>query len=296
VPQTLTEISELLAARGMRPAHKLGQHFLIDLNLMRILVERAAVGPRDVVLEVGCGTGSLTQLLAERAARVIAVDIDPRMIEIAREQTSGRDNVRFVHADILRGKNRLNPQVMEPTLAAAAAPDAGRLLLVSNLPYGAGTPVIANIVSSRLPFAGLWVTVQKEVADRLAASPGNKDYGPLTVTVQAGADVEVFRKVPPSAFWPRPEVDSAMVAIVPSPAKAAQIADVEIFDALVGGVFTQRRKAMRSAVRAIRHPAAERADWAALLRDVGVDDGARPDHATIEQYLALTAALSRPSG
>lgn len=290
MPQTQSQIAALLAERGLRPEKRHGQHFLIDLNLMRILVDEAGVTAEDVVLEVGCGTGSLTELLCGRAFAVIAVDIDPRMIDITGGQLAGRSNLTLIHADILRGKNRLNPQVTEPTLERAAG---RRLLLIANLPYGAGTPVVANIVTAGLPFAGIWATMQKEVAERLAAPAGGKTYGPVTVMVQSAADVSVFRRVPAAAFWPRPEVESAMVSVIPNRAKAERIAAPAVFEAIVEGVFTQRRKTLRSAVRAIRDPVLNAAPWAELLAQTGIDDGLRPDQISVEQYIALAAVAGK---
>lgn len=286
MPQTRTHIAGLLEGAGLRPQKRHGQHFLIDLNLMRLLVDQAAPGPGDVVLEIGCGTGSLTELLSERAGRVVAVDIDPKIIEVAKAELAGRDNVTFLLADILRGKNRLNPEVMIPLVQLAAG---RRLLLISNLPYGAGSPAVANLLHLREPaVAGMWVTVQREVADRLTAAPGGKDWGPLSVAVQSVARVKMFRKIPPEAFWPRPEVDSAMVEILPDESLRAAIADPVRFDRIVEGVFTQRRKTLRAAVRAIRDPQLEGFDWAAAFAAAGVSDELRPDHLSLTALRAIS--------
>jgi 16S rRNA (adenine1518-N6/adenine1519-N6)-dimethyltransferase len=291
VPQTLTQLTQLLAEAGLRPQKRHGQHFLIDLNLMRLLVAEAGVGPADTVLEIGPGTGSLTELLSDAAGRVVAVDIDPAILSVARKHLAGRDNITWIRADILRGKNRLNPEVVIPLVQLAAG---SRLLMVSNLPYGAGTPVIANALTDGLPFAGLYVTVQKEVADRLAAAPGTKDYGPLTVTVQSLAAVKVFRKVPASAFWPRPDVESAMVSLVPEPARRARVRDFPRFDRMIEAIFTQRRKGMRAAVKAIRDQDLGRLNWAEVFAAAGVSESDRPDRLSVETLIALSnAAVER---
>jgi len=287
LPQTRTQIAELLAAKGIHPKRKFGQHYLVDLNIMRVLVDTAAPRPDDTVLEVGCGTGSLTELLSDRARHVVSVDVDPLMVEIAGEHLAGRSNVTFLLEDILLTKSRLNPTVVD-TLTRVAA--GGRILMIANLPYGAASPLIADCLHERLPLAGMWVMVQKEVADRLASPPGIKDYGPLTVAVQSRASVRIFRKVPASAFWPPPDVESAMIEILPDAARSERIRDVKRFDRLVTGVFTQRRKTLRAAVRTVRGPEWEGADWPAVFKSAGVDDSLRPDQLSIEQYVALANA------
>jgi 16S rRNA (adenine1518-N6/adenine1519-N6)-dimethyltransferase len=299
MPQTQTQIAEMLAAAGLRPQKRHGQHFLVDLNLMRVLADAAEIRPTDTVLEIGPGTGSLTELLAERAGRVVAVEIDPKIVEVAKKAlaAAGRTNVTWLQFDILRGKNKLNPQVVIPLVQWASG---SRLIMVANLPYGAASPVIANCLTDGLPFAGMWVTIQKEVADRLTAPPGGKEYGPLTVTVQALSDVKTFRKVPPSAFWPRPEVDSAMVSVIPNAEKRARIRDLARFDKMIEGIFTQRRKALKSAVRAIRDEGLAAVDWPAAFAAAGVSESDRCDQLPVAKLVDLAneavARMPAPAG
>ncbi len=232
--QTLSEIKALLAGRGIRPKHRFGQNFLHDHNMLRKLVEAAGVRPGEVVLEVGPGTGTLTETLVEAGATVIACEIDPDMQAIVEERLGGR--VTLVRDDCLDGKRALSPALLE---ALAGRP----FVLVANLPYGAASPLMA-ILATRFPRCrGQYVTVQREVADRLEAEPGGRDYGPLTVVVRITSTVRDIATVKPGCFWPAPEVTSAMIAIEPLPTQPfADDAERDRFEAFVHTLFSKRRK------------------------------------------------------
>jgi len=204
-PPTLTEIKAMLAEAGLRPQKRYGQHFLIDGNLMRMLVDAADLGPADTVLEVGPGVGNLTELLVERAGRVVAVEIDPAIAEIARRRLAGAANLDFLVIDVLANKHTVAPEVLDVAEARRLA-CGGPLKLIANLPYQAATPLVAELVLRDPPLERLVFTVQEEVAARFAASPGTADYGPVGVIVQALGQVEILRRLGPSVFWPRPQV------------------------------------------------------------------------------------------
>jgi 16S rRNA (adenine1518-N6/adenine1519-N6)-dimethyltransferase len=209
--QKLTEIRALLDARGLSPRKQFGQNFLLDHNLIRKLVDAARVGEGDVVLEVGPGTGTLTEELLARGATVLAAEVDRGLCELLRERlASWGDRFTLVEGDALNGKRAMS----EAIRTAIDARRGGReFKLVSNLPYAAGTPIISILLADHPECVGQYVTIQREVGDRLRAGPGSKDYGPLAVLAQAVARVEVVANLPPECFWPRPEVHSAMVAI-----------------------------------------------------------------------------------
>src|SRR5262249_19599118 len=211
--QTLSYLRNLFEQRGIRPKNKLGQNFLIDLNLIDLLLRTAELTRDDLALEIGSGTGSLTARLAEHAGAVLSVEIDTAFAALAAEAVAGRENVTLLHADVLKNKNELNPEVLAKLEEVRQRFGCTRLKLVANLPYAVATPVIGNFLLLDLAVERMVVTVQWEIAERLMAQPGVKDYAALAVFVQSVADVELVRKLPPSVFWPRPQVASAIVCI-----------------------------------------------------------------------------------
>lgn len=236
--QTVAEIKALLAARGIRPKHRFGQNFLHDRNQLIKLVEAARVRPGEVVLEVGPGTGTLTEELVAAGATVIAAEIDPDMIAIVRERLGER--VTVVAGDCLAGKRSLSPDIV--------AAIAGRpFVLVANLPYGAASPLMAILATRHAECRGQYVTVQREVADRLLAPAGGREYGPLTIAIGLAATVRDLATVKPASFWPMPEVTSAMIAIEPKPSPPwRDRAEGEAFEGFVSRLFSARRKQIGS--------------------------------------------------
>src|SRR5262245_33696451 len=200
--QTLSYLRNLFEERGIRPKNKLGQNFLIDLNLIDLLVRTAELSQDDLAVEIGSGTGSLTTRLAAHAGAVLSVEIDPAFHALVRETVGPCDNVVLLHEDVLKNKNQLNPAVLAELEALRQRSGCSRLKFVSNLPYAVATPVISNFLLSELPFERMVVTVQWEIAERLTASPGTKDYGALAVLVQSVADVGLVRRLSPAVFWP----------------------------------------------------------------------------------------------
>lgn len=204
--QTLSEIKAILAGAGLSPRKALGQNFLVDHNLIRKLVDAAGVTPGETVLEIGPGTGTMTEELLDRGCRVVASELDGGLAAMLRARFAPRgEGFRLVEGDCLAGKHALNPEVL-------AAVGGGPFVLVSNLPYGAATPVM-NILLAEVPACrGLFVTIQLEVAQRLMAKPSTRDYGSISILAQATAELELIAKAPPECFWPRPDVHSAMLA------------------------------------------------------------------------------------
>src|SRR6516165_6441033 len=174
IRQTLSYLRNLFAERGIKPKNKLGQNFLIDLNLLDLLLRAAELTKEDLALEVGSGTGSLTARLAEQAGAVFSVEIDPAFYDLARETVQGRDNVHLMHADILKNKNLLNPEVIAALADFRQRTGCPRLKLVANLPYAVATPVIANFLIAEPALERMVVMVQWEMAERLTARPATK--------------------------------------------------------------------------------------------------------------------------
>ncbi|MEM6331164.1 MAG: rRNA adenine dimethyltransferase family protein, partial [Planctomycetota bacterium] len=204
--QTKSYLMQKLREIGVEPASRHGQNFLIDLNLVKLIANSADLGPRDVVLEVGTGVGSLTALMAPAAGHVVTVEIDGNLFELASEELLTLGNVTMLRQDALKNKNRFAPEVMEAVGRALGQVEGARLKLVANLPYNVATPVISNLLLCEHTPHAMVCTIQKELADRLVAKPWSKDYGALSVWVQSQCTAEVVRVMPPKVFWPAPKV------------------------------------------------------------------------------------------
>lgn len=285
--QTLSYLRDLFEARGLRPKSKLGQSFLIDLNLVDLIVRSAELNAGDLILEVGTGTGSLTAKLAEHAGVVLGVELDAGFYQLARDSVSALSNVALIHADILKNKNQVNPLVLETLEALRARAGIRQLKLVANLPYVVATPVISNFLLTELPWERMVVTIQWELAERLAARPSTKDYGALSVLVQSLADVEILRRMPPHAFWPRPKVESGLVCIRPSAVKRARVGHVHRFHAFVRQLYLHRRKNLRGGLLSFLADRFTKEQLDTRLRQGGFDPGGRAEALTAEQHLAL---------
>ncbi len=234
MPQTLSEIKALLASRGLRPKHALGQNFLHDGNHLRAIVEAAGVTPGDRVLEVGPGTGTLTGALLDAGAVVTAVELDDALAGLVQERFGGHEGFSLVRGDCLDGKHGLNKEMM-------GLVGDGPFKLVANLPYQAASPLLANLAGLEArPMSVAVVMLQKEVADRLSAGPGSKIYGALGVLLQSGFEVERVAVLPASCFWPQPKVQSAVVRMVRL--DEPLVTDLPAFGRFLHRLFAQRRK------------------------------------------------------
>jgi len=296
--QTKRQIQELLSSIGVAPNRRLGQHFLVDLNLMRLLVDSAQIGPADVVLEVGPGTGSLTEALAESAGQVVAVEIDKNVAELAQSRLAGAPNVQILNTDALSNKGSLAPAVIQAVELARTrlrqtcpTPDAARLMLVANLPYDVASPVMINLVKGPLVVDAMCVTVQKEVAQRMIAPPGGRDYGTLSIFLQAAGEVEMLRTLPPGAFWPPPQVDSAIVRYRRSEQKSRQIADMDLFSAVINLFIGHRRKMLRACAKQAPPQLGGKEIWPAIFEQLGIDPTRRPEEIPPEQYVEMATLL-----
>jgi 16S rRNA (adenine1518-N6/adenine1519-N6)-dimethyltransferase len=294
--QTLSYLRNLFGAHGIKPKNKLGQCFLIDLNLFDVIVRAAELSYEDVIVEVGSGTGGLTSRLAEEAGAVLGVEVDTDFFALACETVARREHVRIMHADILKNKNMLNPGVLEAITQMQNRAPGSKLKLVANLPYSVATPVIANFLLSDVQFERMVVMVQWEIAERLMAAPNTKDYGALAVLVQSIADIEaVRRQVLPSVFWPRPKVSSAILCIRPNATKRAHVGDVRGFREFLRSLYAHRRKNLRGALAAFADRSKEKADIDRTLTALGIDGALRAETLDLEQHLRLHRAFANNS-
>lgn len=280
----------MLSSLGLSPNRRFGQHFLVDLNLMRLLVRSARVTDQDVVLEIGCGTGSLTEALAEIGGHVIAVDLDKSLFPIVEAQLAGLRNVTLMNRDILASKHVLDPLVLE-AIANARRHSRGRFLLVANLPYSIASPAIINLVTGPVVADAMAVTVQKEVGDRMMASAGDSHYGTLSVILQATGRLKRLRVLKPKVFWPPPQVESAMLTFIRDTEKVGRIKDMTLFRDVIDLFFGHRRKMLKAATRTAAGRLAEFDHWNDLFSCCQIDPTARPEQVSPEQFVALANAI-----
>ena len=284
--QTKQQLQQLLASAGAFPKKQLGQHFLIDLNLMRLLIDIAKISKDDIVLEVGCGSGSLTQGLAEKAGYGIAVELDRNLSEIAKKQLAEVKNFEIINADILENKNTINP-IVATALDLAGKKCHGRVLLVANLPYNIASPLMLNLAKGPLTADGMYVTVQKEVAERMAALPDDKHYGTLSILLAATGEVKIERILKPTVFWPQPQVDSAMVSFVRNENKVSQIIDMGLFSQVVSLFMQHRRKMLKACTQFATGSLKEINNWLEIFEQGNIDPRNRPDAIGPRDYISL---------
>jgi 16S rRNA (adenine1518-N6/adenine1519-N6)-dimethyltransferase len=290
--QTLSYLRNLLAERGIKPKGKLGQNFLIDLNVLDLVVRTAELTHDDLVLEVGSGTGTLTSRLAQAAGAVVTVDVDPAFYLLTSELMLSQPNVRPMQADALRTKNEINPTIFTALDDQARQFHCTHRKLVANLPYVVATPVICNLLISPMPFDLMVVMVQWEIAERMTALPNTNAYSSLAVLVQSLADVTIIRRLAPTVFWPKPQVESAIVKIAPNAEKRAKVGDVQKFRTFLRDLYSHRRKNLRGALAGWPSGKREKPDVDRKLAEIGIDGSQRAETLDIEQHLRLCAAFA----
>lgn len=246
MPRTASQLRAVMSSRGLTPKRRFGQHFLIEDRIFDVVMRLADLGPRDVVLEVGTGLGTLTERLAEIAGLVVTVEIDAGLHALARDLLGNQANVRFIHGDVMDSKTALNNEMCEKLDVGLVTPGLETLKVVANLPYNVSTPFLSTMLV-RFGAPDLMVLmVQKELADNLSAKPRSKEYGPLTIMMALLADVSVDRALPPDVFWPKPRVDSAIVVVR---GKTAEPMHVLRAYPLIRYLFSERRKSLASMLK-----------------------------------------------
>ena len=297
--QTAAYLKKWFAEVGFTIDARRGQNFLIDLNLLDLLIRAAEIQPADVVLEVGAGSGTLTTRLALLAGRVVSAEIDPRLAQLTREQLlmlgDAGDRVELVEGDALHSKHRFADGLLEAVARAREASPGGRFLLVANLPYCVATPVISNLLAMPTPFDAACVTTQRELAERITATPGSSDYSGLSVWIGSQCRSEIVRVLPPSAFWPRPKVESAILRIETDPDRRQAIPDLDRFHAFVRDVFCHRRKLLRGVLTRMaggRDQAKGRAIVERVFAEMGLGPQARAEEISPESFVRLETGFA----
>ena len=262
---------------------KFGQNFLIDAHVLEKIIAAAKITKEDFVLEIGPGIGTMTQYLAEHAGKVVAVEIDRALIPILRETLSEYPNVTVIHEDILKldiGKLALEENGGKP------------IKVVANLPYYITTPIIMGLFESHVPLESITVMVQKEVAQRMQALPGTKDYGALSLAVQYYAEPYLAANVPPNCFMPRPNVGSAVIRLTSYEHPRVSVKDEALMFRIIRASFNQRRKTLQNGLNNSPEITASKERIAEAIASLGLPASVRGETLTLEQCAALADVLA----
>jgi 16S rRNA (adenine1518-N6/adenine1519-N6)-dimethyltransferase len=274
----MVSIKKELAKYDLTPRKRWGQHFLVDRNILTKIVRAAELEKGDVILEIGPGMGEMTLALARQAKKVIAVEIDRELVKILKERTAEFLNITVIEGDILKinmeGLYRQGQQ---------------QLKVVANLPYQISTPLLFRFIESKQLFSTLTLMLQREVAERMIASPGGKDYGPLSIFTQSVSDLSIQFYIKPSAFFPPPKVESAVIHMVWKERPLVKLEEKGWFKKVVKGCFSYRRKRLINALRHADLPLP--GDLEKRIEKIGIDFQRRPETLTIQEFVCLADAL-----
>lgn len=276
---TPTRTREVLEKYGFSFKKSLGQNFLIDTNILHNIVDAAHLDKSRAVIEIGPGIGALTEQLCRAAGRVIAIEIDQRLLPILGDTLAPYDNVEVVHGDVL-----------ELDLAALFRDKLKgyeKVSVVANLPYYVTTPILMKLLEERLSLENIVVMIQKEVAERIAAKPGTKDYGSLSVAAQFYAETEVAMVVPASVFIPRPNVDSAVIRLKIRDVPPVEVEEEGLFFRVVRACFAQRRKTLLNNLMSGLFDKTRKEEVIQMLADLGIEPSRRGETLSIEEFAQL---------
>lgn len=275
---------EVIQKYGFTFQKKFGQNFLIDARVLDKIIAAAEIGEDDFVLEIGPGIGTMTQALAEAAREVAAVEIDKELIPILRETLSGYGNVTVIHEDILKVDIK----------KLADEKNGGRpIKVVANLPYYITTPIIMGLFENRVPIESITVMVQKEVAQRMQAGPGTKDYGALSLAVQYYAEPYIVANVPLNCFLPRPKVASAVIRLKAHTEPLVAVKDEAMMFRLIRASFNQRRKTLQNGLNNSPEISADKEEIAQAIESLGLPANVRGETLTLEQFARLSDCLTK---
>lgn len=280
IPQNTIAILQKYQFRFQK---KYGQNFLIDTSVLEKIIKAAQIGRDDCVLEIGPGIGTMTQYLAENAGRVIAVEIDKALIPILEETLAPYENVTVIQGDILK---------VDMGELAERYNGGKPLKVTANLPYYITTPIIMGLFEKKVPVSGITVMVQKEVAERMQAKPGTKNYGTLSLAVQYYARPQIVANVPPNCFMPRPAVGSAVIHLERFGEPPVQVQDEKFMFELIRAAFNQRRKMMVNALAGAGNLQLPKESIAEALRELEIPETIRGEKLSLSQFAQLSDILS----
>ena len=281
--QTPQDTIEILQKYNFSIRKKFGQNFLIDMHVLDKIIDAADISPDDFVLEIGPGLGAMTQRLCEKARQVYAVEIDKMLIPVLGETLAGYDNYILVNEDVL--KLDLNEIVKEHN-------QEHPIKVVANLPYYVTTPIIMSLFEEKIPLKSITVMVQSEVAHRMQAKEGTKDYGALSLAVAYYADPYIAANVPRNCFIPRPNVDSAVITLTCHEDKPVKVKDEKLLFKLIRAAFNQRRKTLVNAVANFEELSYTKDEVAAALTSLGLDVNVRGEALSLKEFAGLAEALT----
>ena len=275
---------EILKKHGFSFKKSLGQNFLIDTNILKRIVDFAELTPESGAIEIGPGIGALTEQLARRAKKVTAFEIDQRLLPILADTLSPYDNVRVIHEDVLKADVG---QAISEEFA-----DIRDIMVVANLPYYVTTPIILKLLSEDLPIRGIVCMLQKEVGDRIAAKPGTKEYGSLSIAIQYHTEAETLMIVPKTFFMPQPNVDSAVIRLTKRVEPLVKVKDEDFFFTVTRASFAQRRKTiLNNLTSQLPDGKAKKDAILAALEEAEVDPSRRGETLSIKEFGRLSDAL-----
>lgn len=274
---------EILSRFQLTAKKSLGQNFLIDLNILGKIVAAAQLDETKGALEIGPGIGALTQQLAKRAGRVVAVEIDRRMLPVLRETLAPYGNAQVLHGDVLK--------VDLEELFREQFQGLSGVSVVANLPYYVTTPIVMKLLEERLPLENIVVMIQKEVAQRMAARPGTKDYGSLSVAVQYYCEPQVVAEVPRTVFIPQPNVDSAVIRLRLRKEPPVKVGDERLYFQVVQASFAQRRKTIANNLLTRFFTRETKPLLEKVLQEAGIDPVRRGETLSLEEFASLAQAL-----
>ncbi|GAE27842.1 dimethyladenosine transferase [Halalkalibacter wakoensis JCM 9140] len=280
---TPARTKEILNKYGFSFKKSLGQNFLIDTNVLRNIVDAASVSEKTGVIEVGPGIGALTEQLAKRAKKVVSFEIDQRLLPVLDETLAPYDNVTIIHSDVL--KANIHEAIKENFQ------DVDDIMVVANLPYYVTTPILMKLLEEHLPIRGIVVMIQAEVADRIAAKPGTKDYGALSIAAQYFAEAERVLTVPATVFVPQPRVDSAVLRLTIRKEPAVNVSDESYFFQVFHACFANRRKTILNNLVHNLGPKERKPEIEEALDEAGIDPKRRGETLSLEEFAALSESL-----
>ncbi|MFC5590915.1 16S rRNA (adenine(1518)-N(6)/adenine(1519)-N(6))-dimethyltransferase RsmA [Sporosarcina soli] len=286
---TPVRTKEILDKYGFSFKKSLGQNFLIDPNILRNIVSHANLTKKTGVIEVGPGIGALTEHIARSAGKVVAFEIDGRLLPVLEDTLSPYDNVTVVHQDILEADLK---QVMADHFA-----DYEDVVVVANLPYYVTTPIIMKFLLGKVPISGMVIMMQKEVADRITAVPGTKAYGSLSIAIQYYMDAEVSMIVPKTVFMPQPNVESAVLRLTRKEVAPAEVIDEDFLFQVSKGSFIQRRKTIFNNLQtSLPDGKAKKEQILQAFDKAGIEPGRRGETLSIQEFAKLSNALYEEFG
>ncbi len=275
--------AEVIKKYGFSFQKRYGQNFLIDAHVLDKIIDAADIGKEDGVIEIGPGIGTMTQRLCERAAKVVAVEIDKELIPILSDTLSGYSNLKIINADVM--KTDMTALIRDEFAGM-------NVKIVANLPYYITTPIVMSLLEQHLPLSSITIMVQKEVAVRMQAGPGTKDYGALSLAVQYYADTYIAANVPPNCFMPRPKVGSSVIRLTVRNTSEIEVTNEKLMFDLIRASFNQRRKTLVNAIGNFAGLDISKEAVAKALNDMGLDENVRGETLDLRQFAALSNILT----